>query len=52
MNAILRTLCVAVTLATAAPAQGPAQTPDQPPPPVGSATEISFAASDVILLPE
>jgi putative spermidine/putrescine transport system ATP-binding protein len=26
--------------------------PDQPPPPVGSATEISFAASDVILLPE
>ena len=33
MNAILRTLCVAVTLATAAPAQGPAQTPDQPPPP-------------------
>lgn len=26
--------------------------PDQPPPPVGSATEISFAASDVILLPQ
>ena len=26
--------------------------PDQPPPPVGSAAEISFAASDVILLPE
>ena len=26
--------------------------PDQPPPPVGSAGEISFAASDVILLPE
>lgn len=26
--------------------------PDQPPPPVGSSTEISFAASDVILLPE
>ena len=26
--------------------------PDQPPPPVGSSAEISFAASDVILLPE
>jgi putative spermidine/putrescine transport system ATP-binding protein len=26
--------------------------PDQPPPPVGSASEISFAAGDVILLPE
>ena len=26
--------------------------PDQPPPPVGSSTEISFAAGDVILLPE
>jgi putative spermidine/putrescine transport system ATP-binding protein len=26
--------------------------PDQPPPPVGSTAEISFAASDVILLPQ
>jgi putative spermidine/putrescine transport system ATP-binding protein len=26
--------------------------PDQPPPPVGSRSEISFSASDVILLPE
>jgi putative spermidine/putrescine transport system ATP-binding protein len=26
--------------------------PDQPPPPVGSPAEISFAASDVILLPQ
>jgi putative spermidine/putrescine transport system ATP-binding protein len=26
--------------------------PDQPPPPIGSATEISFAARDVIFLPE
>jgi putative spermidine/putrescine transport system ATP-binding protein len=26
--------------------------PDHPPPPVGSTSEISFAASDVILLPE
>jgi putative spermidine/putrescine transport system ATP-binding protein len=26
--------------------------PDQPPPPVGSSAEISFAASDVILLPQ
>jgi putative spermidine/putrescine transport system ATP-binding protein len=26
--------------------------PDQPPPPIGSTSEISFAASDVILLPE
>ena len=26
--------------------------PDQPPPPIGSAAEISFAASDVILLPQ
>jgi putative spermidine/putrescine transport system ATP-binding protein len=26
--------------------------PDQPPPPVGSSEEISFAASDVILLPQ
>jgi putative spermidine/putrescine transport system ATP-binding protein len=26
--------------------------PDQPPPPIGSAAEISFAARDLILLPD
>jgi putative spermidine/putrescine transport system ATP-binding protein len=26
--------------------------PDQPPPPIGSAAEISFAARDVIFIPD